>query len=276
MTVNQSANAGYSLGFSAIAGLLVGLSIVYFWPELASWWPAELPRIHSALYHPIGLGQSSVESIPFAVYGQLLIAGFVLAFLHPGHSKMPIVAWILHNQPSRRHFFSWIVRSWILQCGFFIIIFWRIGFMRDLPVDMLLRFVSIFNYICYFATLVLGLTLARDAWRLVKTPEIPVSNLQIPLIFALGFYLPSQVVWLLLSASEYDHVLLGWLLFVPVMVGVLLSRLATGGIACLIRHMVGDTWGLKWRAHFALFNGVAILCMAINTAVRIVSSLLNS
>ncbi|CAH5006363.1 SHV-163 [Klebsiella oxytoca] len=43
MAVNQSANSGYSLGLSAAAGLLVGLSLIYFWPELASWWPADLP-----------------------------------------------------------------------------------------------------------------------------------------------------------------------------------------------------------------------------------------
>nr|WP_287858992.1 hypothetical protein [Klebsiella sp.] len=273
MTVNHSAISTRFLWHSAAAGLLVGLTIIYFWPELASWWPGDLPRIYSTLYRLIGLGQTGIETLPLAVYGQLLIAGFVLAFLHPGHSKMPIVAWMLHNQPSRRHFFSWIVRSWILQCGFLIIIFWRIGFMRDLPTDTLLRFVSIFNYICYLATLVLGLMLVRDAWRLVKTPEIPVSNLQLPLIFALAFYLPFHIVLLLHGARENDYVQLGWLLFVPVMVGVLLSRLVTGWIACLIRHWVGEAGCQKWRAHFALFNGVAILCMAINTAVRIVASL---
>lgn len=276
MTINQTVNAGFSLGLSAAAGLLVGLSIVYFWPELASWWPAGLPRIHNALYQLIGQGQSSVESVPFAVYGQLLIAGFVLAFLHPGHSKMPIVAWMLHNQPSRRHFLSWIVRSWILQCGFLIIIFCYMGFIDAVSVHALLRFTSFFNYVCYFATLILGLTLVRDAWQRVKTPEIALSNLQMPLILALGFYLPFQIVLLLHGACENDYIQLGWLLFVPVMLGILLSRLATGAIACLIRQMVGYSRCQKWCAHFALFNGVAILCMAINTAVRIVSSLLNS
>ncbi|WP_142475434.1 hypothetical protein [Klebsiella oxytoca] len=228
------------------------------------------------MYNLISLRQTGWESVPFAVHGQLLIAGFVLVFFHPGHGKMPLVAWMLHNHPTRRHFFVWIVRNWRPQCGFFIIIFWRVGFMQDIPRDTLLRFISIFNYICYFATLILGLTLVHDAWRLVKTPEIPISNLRLPLIFALGFYLPFQIVLLLHGASENDYVPLGWLLFAPVMVGILLSRLATGGIACLIRRLVGEAGGQKWRAHFALFNGVAILCMAINTAVRIVSSLLNS
>ena len=274
MTVNQSPTSGYTLVLSAAAGLLVGLSIIFFWPELASWWPAELPRIYTALYNLIGLGQPSVESVPVAVYGQLLIAGFILAFLHPGYSKMPIVAWMLHNQPSRRDFFSWIVRSWILQCGFLMTLFWQVGFMRYLQGDTLLRFVSVFNFICYFATLVLGLTLVRDAWRLVKTPEIPVSNLRLPLIFALGFYLPFQIVLLLHGARENDFVQLGWLLFAPAMLGILLSRLVTGGIACFIHHLIGDADCPKWRAHSALFNGAAILCMAINTTVRIVVNLM--
>ncbi|QLO35810.1 hypothetical protein HV213_08195 [Klebsiella sp. RHBSTW-00484] len=269
MTVNHSAISMRFLWHSAAAGLLVGLTIIYFWPELASWWPEDLPRIYSISYRLIGLGQTGIETLPLAVYGKLLVAGFVLAFLHPGHSKMPIVAWMLHNQPSGRDFFGWIARSWILQCGFLIIIFWRIGFMRDLPTDTLLRFVSFFNYICYFATLMLGLTLVRDAWRLVKTPEMSLSNLRLPLIFALGFYLPSQVVWLLLNAIHDYHALLGWLLFAPVMIGILLARLATGGIACMIRHWVGEAGCQKWRAHFALFNGVVLLCIVTNTFVRI-------
>lgn len=154
MTVNHSAISTRFLWHSAAAGLLVDLTIIYFWPELASWWPGDLPRIYSTLYELIGLRQTDVESLPLAVYGRLLIAGFVLTFLHPGHGKMPIVAWMLHNQPSRRHFFSWI--------------------------------------------------------------------------------------------------------------------------ACLIHHWVGEAGCEKWRAHFALFSGAAILCMATNTLVRIVFSLLNS
>lgn len=58
MTVNQSPTSGYTLVLSAAAGLLVGLSIIFFWPELASWWPAD-PRIYTALYNLIGLGQTS-------------------------------------------------------------------------------------------------------------------------------------------------------------------------------------------------------------------------
>lgn len=262
------------LWFAAGSGLLLGLVIVFFWPELASWWPEDLPRIYSILYFLIGMGQTSIDTLPLALYGKLLVAGFVLAFLHPGYSKIPLVAWMLHNQPSARQFFDWIVRSWVLQCGFFVIVFWRIGFTQNLSHEALLRFGAAFNYVCYFATLVLGVLLVRDAlcWR--KSAESPRSNIRLPLIFALSFYMPSQIVWLLLGAREYDLILTGWLLFVPVMIGVLLARLATGGIACLLHQWLGEVRCQKGWRYFALFNGMVVLVMVTNTFIHILLSLL--
>jgi len=218
------------------------------------------------------MGQTSINTLPLAMYGKLLVAGFVLAFLHPGYSKIPLVAWMLHNQPSARQFFDWIVRSWILQGGFFVIVFWRIGFTQNLSHEVLLRFVAAFNYVCYFATLVLGVLLVRDAlcWR--KSAEGPRSNIRLPLIFALSFYMPSQIVWLLLGAREHDLILTGWLLFVPTMIGVLLARLATGGIACLLHQWLGEARCQKGWRYFALFNGMAVLAMVTNTFIRILLS----
>lgn len=274
MTDHNTTVSTRHLWLAAASGLLLGLALVCFWPELASWWPEDLPRIYSTLYFLIGMGQTSIDTLPLAMYGKLLVAGFVLAFLHPGYSKIPLVAWMLHNQPSVRQFFDWIVRSWILQGGFFVIVFWRIGFTQNLSHEVLLRFVAAFNYVCYFATLVLGVLLVRDAlcWR--KSAEGPRSNIRLPLIFALSFYMPSQIVWLLLGAREHDLILTGWLLFVPTMIGVLLARLATGGIACLLHQWLGEARCQKGGRYFALFNGMAVLVMVTNTFIRILLSLL--
>lgn len=274
MTDHNTTVSTRNLWLAAGSGLLLGLAIVFFWPELASWWPEDLPRIYSTLYFLIGMGQTSIDTLPLAMYGKLLVAGFVLAFLHPGYSKIPLFAWMLHNQPSARQFFDWIVRSWILQGGFIVIVFWRIGFTQNLSHEVLLRFVAAFNYVCYFATLVLGVLLVRDAlcWR--KSAEGPRSNIRLPLIFALSFYMPSQIVWLLLGAREHDLILTGWLLFVPTMIGVLLARLATGGIACLLHQWLGEARCQKGWRYFALFNGMAVLAMVTNTFIRILLSLL--
>ncbi|MEB6378707.1 hypothetical protein MXM41_07135 [Leclercia adecarboxylata] len=275
MTPLSSAYLTRYLWLAAAAGLLMGLVIIFFWPELASWWPEDLPRIYSTLYFLIGTGQTGPDTIPLAIYGKLVMAGFVLAFMHPGHGKIPLVAWMLHNQPTSKQFFDWIVRSWILQCGFFVIIFWRIGFTQNLSHEVLLRFVAVFNYVCYFATLILGVLLVRDALCRRESADRPASNIRLPLIFALGFYLPSQVVWLLLGAREYDLTLTGWLLFVPTAVGMLLARLATGGVACLLRQQLGGVRCQRGWRYFALFNGVAVLAMVTNAFIRILWSLLH-
>ncbi len=95
----------------------------------------------------------------------LTLSGFVLAFCHPGHSKLPIVAQAVHNQPSPREMVDWILRSWVLQFGFLVIIFWRFAFMGKLSSDRLMQIVGIFNDVCYLATLVLAGILLRDGWR---------------------------------------------------------------------------------------------------------------
>ncbi len=105
---------------------------------------------------------SRIGDIPLVAYATLTLSGFVMAFCHPGHSKLPIVAWAVHNQPSPREMVDWILRSWVLQFGFLVIIFWRFAFMGKLTSYRLMQFVGIFNDVCYLATLVLaGDTAAR-------------------------------------------------------------------------------------------------------------------
>ncbi len=64
-----------------------------------------------------------------------------------------------------------------------------------------MQFVGIFNDVCYLATLVLAGILLRDSWRDFQGVSAPASNIRIPLIFALSFYLPFQLVWILLQCA---------------------------------------------------------------------------
>jgi hypothetical protein len=83
-----------------------------------------------------------------------------------------------------------------------VIIFWRFAFMGKLSSDRLMQIVGIFNDVCYLATLVLAGILLRDGWRDFQGVAAPAGNIRIPLIFALSFYLPFQLVWILLSAQQ--------------------------------------------------------------------------
>lgn len=163
---------------------------------------------------------------------------------------------------------DWILRSWALQFGFLVIIFWRFAFMSKLSSDRLMQIAGICNDVCYLATLVLAAILLRDGWRGVKGVAAPAGNIRIPLIVALSFYLPFQLVWILLSAQQYELPLWGWLLLVPAMVGVLLARLATVGIALCFRCWLGPQGCLRWRGPLALFSGLTVLCIGGNAVIR--------
>ncbi|PLK80768.1 hypothetical protein CWN70_21930, partial [Klebsiella pneumoniae] len=75
-------------------------------------------------------------------------------------------------------------------------------------------------------------------------------------------------VWILLSAQQYELPLWGWLLLVPAMVGVLLARLATVGIALCFRRWLGTQGCLRWRGPLALFSGLTVLCIGGNAVIR--------
>ncbi len=60
----------------------------------------------------------------------------------------------------------------------------------------------------------------------------------------------------------------GWLLLVPAMVGVLLARLATVGIALCFRRWLGPQGCLRWRGPLALFSGLTVLCIGGNAVIR--------
>ncbi len=176
--------AGGSIWLRRRAGLLAGLAIIFWFPALASWWPSDLVRVYHAMPYVMRFGVASVADIPLVAYATLTLSGFVLAFCHPGHSKLPIVAWAVHNQPSPREMVDWILRSWVLQFGFLVIIFWRFAFMGKLSSDRLMQIVGIFNDVCYLATLVLAGILLRDGWRDFQGVAAPAGNIRIPLIFA--------------------------------------------------------------------------------------------
>jgi hypothetical protein len=137
--VSPAQSGRFYYGCAGAAGLLAGLAIVFWFPALASWWPSDLVRVYHAMPYVMRFGVSSVADIPLVAYATLTLSGFVLAFCHPGHSKLPIVAWAVHNQPSPREMVDWILRSWALQFGFLVIIFWRFAFMSKLSSDRLMQ-----------------------------------------------------------------------------------------------------------------------------------------
>ena len=49
MTVNQSPTSGYTLVLSAAAGLLVGLSIIFFWLRAGELVACRAPRIYGSV-----------------------------------------------------------------------------------------------------------------------------------------------------------------------------------------------------------------------------------
>ena len=65
---------------------------IVFWFPAASWWPSDLVRVYHAMPYVMRFGVASVADIPLVAYATLTLSGFVLAFCHPGHSKLPIVA----------------------------------------------------------------------------------------------------------------------------------------------------------------------------------------
>ncbi|MDO1821746.1 hypothetical protein Q2335_25150, partial [Escherichia coli] len=91
--VSPAQSGRFYYGCAGAAGLLAGLAIVFWFPALASWWPSDLVRVYHAMPHVMRFGVASVADIPLVAYATLTLSGFVLAFCHPGHSKLPIVAW---------------------------------------------------------------------------------------------------------------------------------------------------------------------------------------
>lgn len=112
--VSPAQSGRFYYGCAGAAGLLAGLALVFWFPALASWWPSDLVRVYHAMPYVMRFGVASVADIPLVAYATLTLSGFVLAFCHPGHSKLPIVAWAVHNQPSPREMVDWILRSWVL------------------------------------------------------------------------------------------------------------------------------------------------------------------
>ncbi|STT84607.1 Uncharacterised protein [Klebsiella pneumoniae] len=141
--VSPAQSGRFYYGCAGAAGLLAGLAFVFWFPALASWWPSDLVRVYHAMPYVMRFGGGECRGYSAGGLRHPNAVGFVLAFCHPGHSKLPIVAWAVHNQPSPREMVDWILRSWVLQFGFLVIIFWRFAFMGKLSSDRLMQIVGI-------------------------------------------------------------------------------------------------------------------------------------
>lgn len=99
--VSPAQSGRFYYGCAGAAGLLAGLAIVFWFPVTASWWPSDLVRVYHAMPYVMRFGVASVADIPLVAYATLTLSGFVLAFCHPGHSKLPIVAGLCITSPRR-------------------------------------------------------------------------------------------------------------------------------------------------------------------------------
>ena len=257
--------------FAGLAGLAVGLTMLYFWPAWARWWPGGL---YQEMLSYATVGWLQLEDISPLIYAKLVLIGFLLVFLHPGYGKLPIVAWMLHNQPSGGTFFSWILRAWGLKCGMLVLLFCNLFFLRYVPSSALNLYSTFIYYASILASIAVGVLLVRDAWRLAQSPDAPLSNLGQSVVLTLSFQLTWPAQFTLISARDSDLMPVGWCITAALMVGVLLAMLVTAGLAWGVRGMLGDENCRAWRGRFALFNGIVILCAAGWLAFIAVSRLL--
>lgn len=239
-------------------GLAVGLAILYYWKMWVHWWPGDL-RDEISPY--ITVKDIVLAEIPLTVYGKLVLFGFLLVFLFPGYGKLPIAAWMLHNQPSGKAFFSEILRAWGVKWGLLVLVFCNLFFLRYVPSTALSLYSFILQHVSILASVVLGGLLVRDAWRLARAPDASLSNLRLPVVMILGFQLFWPVQITLLTARGFDLMPEGWCITAALMVGVLLAFLLTAGLTWAVCRMLGDENCRAWRGQFALFNGIVILCV---------------
>lgn len=255
---NNSADRKGIPWFGGIVGLAVGLTMLYYWSEWTHWWPGNLPEEMSPymLVKGIDLGE-----VPLHAYGKLLLFGFLLVFLFPGYGKLPIAAWMLHNQPSGGTFFNWILRAWGVKCGVLVLVFCNLFFLRYVPSTALSLYSFILQHVSILASVVLGGLLVGDACRLARSADAPLSDLRLLMVLILGFQLhwPMQIT--LLNARNFDSLPAGWAITAALMIGVLLAFLLTAILAWGVCRMLGDENCRAWRGQFALFNGMIILCV---------------
>ncbi len=244
---------------AGIAGLLVGLAIVWFWRDFANWWAIEPYR--SGLTYAMMWGDIGWDLVSPVVFGQLVIVGFLHTLMLPGQGKLPIFACLLHNQPQNRTFFSWILRAWGLKCGMLAVVFCNVLFLKYVSFTTLNLYISIINGIGYLITILLALLLVRDAWRLSRSSSTSLSQLRLPLVLVLGFQFPWYAVFALHSAREYEHMLLGWSMVAAMMTGILLAYLVTAWLALVVRNMLGEAACQARRGQFALFSAMVMLCV---------------
>lgn len=254
--------------FGGIVGLAVGLTMLYYWSEWTHWWPGNLPEEMSPY---MTVKDIDLAEIPLAVYGKLVLFGFLLIFLFPNYGKLPIAALMLHNQPSGRTFFNWILRAWVLKCGLLVTVFCNVLFLHYVSNTTLSMYSFILQHVSILASVVLGGLLVHDAWRLAGSPDALLSNLRLPVVLILGFQLFWPVQITLLTARGFDLMPEGWCITAALMVGVLLAFLLTAVLAWGVRRMLGDENCRAWRGQFALFNGVVILSVTGKAVFGLVS-----
>lgn len=121
--VSSAPNGQFYCGRADAAGLPAGLAIAYRSPALASWWPSDLVRVYRTMSYVMGFRVSRIGDISLMACATLTLSGSVIASCRPGHSKLSIAAWAVHNQPSPREMVDWVLRSWVLQFGFLVVIF---------------------------------------------------------------------------------------------------------------------------------------------------------
>lgn len=234
-----------------IAGLIVGGVILYFLNEWGSW----LPDITFKKIL-ICLSRETMEQRTYPelkIYIGLIFSSFLIVLLHPGYAKASIAGWILHNEPSAKNCFRYIVCALILNCILQYI----------LSCYVTLSAIHTIKHILYIMTLLAtGGMLLYDAWQQSQLNDTTLNQLRLAVLITIAL----QAIWpvnlLIFSAQTYDNMAMGLSIAAALMLGALLAFLATAGLTCLVRLLLGKKNLRAWRPQFALFNGIIILCVA--------------
>lgn len=272
MVIISQKNRTGGQGFPWIAGVLgfvVGLAILYFSQELPGyWWPEDIPEKMSPYMMKPDI---NIWDIPVQVYAELVLVGFLIMCLFPGHGKFSLAIWMLHNQPSGRKVVREILRAWGLQCGILIVVFCNLFFLGVVENTTLYLYIFILQHVSIIAEAMLCVMLVRDALRLAKTTSPQLADLRKTVVLILGFQTIFPVRDMLIFGRQIN-MLLGWSIAAALLIGVLLALLLVAGLTTGIRHLIGEKNCQAWRGQFALFNGVITACVLGRVIVNVVFS----
>lgn len=240
-----------------VIGLLAGGVILYFWPEWNRAWFSRLPASVSLYTSFLGV---TLQQVPLITYGYQALLGFLVVLLAPGNGKSTLAAWIMHNPAPSRRWSDEILRAWGVKFGLLVIVFCNLFFLSRVGSGTLALYIFILRHVSVAAAVASGVLLLRDARRLARSLDAPLTDLRLLMILTLGFQTLFQAQVVLMIARGVNTPL-GWFVAIALMVGVLLAFMLVAGLVAALRNLLGEKWCRVWRGDMALFNGIVTLCV---------------